>query len=63
MMMTEKTFIIKDWTFMNFKNDPNGVWIKFEVVGDISPYGAKGVIMEKLRGIEGKYYTKKRMPF
>lgn len=48
------------WTFMTINNpqSPDDFLVHFHVKGDSSPLGAKGLIMDKLRGIEGKHYVK-----
>lgn len=51
-------FEILDWSFWGETKDGNEFFIKVDCKGDVSPKGARGLIMSKLRGIEGKYYTR-----
>jgi len=49
-----------DWHFMSIDNpkSPDDFLVYFTVKGNSTPLGARGLIMDKLRGIEGKHYVK-----
>jgi len=59
--MKENIFEIVDWNFTGIQGVEDAFMVYFKVKGEAGPLGARGLIMDKLRGIEGKHFVKKEI--